>query len=219
MTDPSPEQYTEKPCLVPEAKITLETDPFRRPNVGLFVTAGVLNRLKARILFDPGSDICHIGEYFCSQNNFRTKYSSHNSTMVNKTTQTLRPPKCLVEVQIKGYTENLSFTGSPLNHDLILGKNWCVDHHMKMDMTTDEISFFHGDKNIHFVAKEFQKRHVVSCNTMLSEFKSNHPVFEVVLRQLENSNLANECPEEIQRVLDKFQQVFFPEKLPLGLSS
>lgn len=44
-----------------------------------------------------------------------------------------------LNLHINRYTENISFTVCPLNHDVILGMNWNNEHKAKIDLETDKV--------------------------------------------------------------------------------
>lgn len=214
---PSIDQSAEvrKPPLVPEIPQDHERrDPFEREGLGLLVTNGFVNGKKAKILFDPGSEISYINSDFCKKNSIILVNTEHTASMANKSIQGLQKTETPVSLQIRGYTENLNLAASPLHHDVILGKNWCTNHKTRIDLSVNEVSFSHGEKNVILTASEYYKSQFVSINNIMNDLKNELPCFAIALK--ENKEINSKPIPEIESILNEFSDVF-PENLPNGL--
>ncbi len=215
--DPQKQQEQQKPQELQEQQEPQEppTDPFRRSTNGLLVTKGYINNKKARILFDPASEISYISSDFCNDNSIDLKTTDHAASMANKTKESIQKTKVPVNLQIRGYTENLHFACMPLHHDLILGKNWCDAHNTKIDSSTNEVSFEHRDIKVILTAREYYKSQFISINNIMNDVSNDLPCFAVLLKP-EKKDIGEEADQDIKSLLEDFADVF-PDKLPKGL--
>ena len=135
--------------------------------------------------------------------------------MANRTIENILRTKNSVSLQIRGYTESLNFAAMPLHHDLILGKAWCESHKARLDMSTNEVSFSHGDTKIILTASEYFKSQFVSINNVMKDVENGLQCFAIMLKPPhQDSTPSND--NHIQSILQEFSDVF-PEKLPQGL--
>lgn len=109
-----------------QRKCVPEQVPIRSFSATAYGIAGpywIINGTRESILFDPASERSYTDKLFCSESNNETIPSSQKTKIANKTSQTLRKTRQLVDFHIKGNTENLGFAVIPLNYDLMLRKN------------------------------------------------------------------------------------------------
>lgn len=193
-----------------------DNNPFERPRTGLLLTKGYINGSKARILFDPGSEISYIDTNFCQRNNIKTITTTHGASMANKSTQSILETENSVTLQIRGYTEELKFASMPLHHDLILGKHWCEAHYTQIDSSTNEISFKYQDKQVILTATEYFKSQFVSINNIMNDIANDLPCFAIMLEQQNNQETSQSHDPAIESLLREFSDVL-PDELPRGL--
>jgi len=201
------------PPLVP---FETTPDPFKRAGIGLLVSSGKINGVRAKLMFDPGSEISYVNRSFCLSNKIPIKDTNHLATMANKNTQTLEQTKSTISLQIQGYTEQLSFAVCPLNHDAILGKDWHSNHFATIDNHSNQISFSHRNKKFTIYANEFHLCESISLSAMTRDYEENFPLFAVVLNPNKPETSEQKLPKHVEQILGKYNDVF-PETLPKGL--
>lgn len=203
------------PPSVPETPDEADLDPFKRSKNGLLVTKGFVNNKKARILFDPGSEISYISTDFCNKNNIETIETEQFASMANKTTEKMSRTKEPIILNIRGYTEKVHLASMKLHHDIILGKKWCDDHQTIIDFSTNEITFKYKDKEYILTAMEYYKSQFISINNIMKDIENGLPCFAITVKK-EDLSKKGSRPREIDALLSEFADVF-PEKLPKGL--
>lgn len=113
--------------LVPECN-ALFTDPFSHSKSGILITSRFINGNRARILADTRYEISYFSEALCEQCKICKNITSYHAFMADKAQQCVEATEKPKLIQLKYYTDTLHFTIRPLNLDVILEKNSCVEH-------------------------------------------------------------------------------------------
>ena len=191
-------------------------DPFERSKAGLPLAYGFINGKKARILFDPGSEISYLSKEFSKKNSIQIRQSIHSATMANQTKEPIEQTVEPVTVSVKDYTEKLPFAVMPLNYDLLLGKSWAETHEGKIDLVTNIVNFTHRSKHYTVRACESTGHELISANVLCEDIENGYPVFAVTINPSTQQKSNSNIPASINTLLDEFKDVF-PENLPKGL--
>jgi len=186
---------------------------------GLLITFAGINGKPARILIDPGAEISHLSDSFCSRHGIPTQHTFHEAEMANGNSQKMQEVQHPVSINLKSYTESLSFAVSTLaRYDAILGKQWCASHMAHIDCATNEIYFQYKNRMYYLIANEPKNSSFVSVNAISNDHIKKHPIYAVILRPCAQETTSDlpEPPSDMEKLLSEFSDVF-PEKLPPGL--
>ena len=191
-------------------------NPFEQPEEGLMIAEGFVNNVKASILFDSGAVLNHVSLEFCEKNGIEVQpEESHVGITANKVEQKLKSTSSSVIISIGSYTETMRLVANPQNHDVILGKKWCVNHKATLKCETNEVDFCYKGKPYQITAKPLVPVECVSINTISSDYKAGCPVYATVLKEI-RPDTAKSLHPAIESLLAKYADVF-PEELPKGL--
>ena len=195
------------------------SSPFQTPPTGLLITEGYVDGHPCRILFDDGSEICHVSTTFAQEKKIPTFDTPHDAEMVNGSKSGLRETSAHgLELRIGNFSENRRFSVCPMHgYDVILGKNWMYEYNPYINHRTNKVSFNFNGRAIEISATWKRHSALTSLNTILKDIRRKSPVLAVVLR--ENPHESNSSPahcEQVQDLLRNFSDVF-PKELPSGL--
>ena len=195
-----------------------DDDPFEPAEKSLLVTTCAISGIPARILIDDGAEINQLSLEFCDKYRIPIERTDHTASMANHVTQEWKFTTNPVTVQIKGYSESMRFSVSPLSYDLILGKQWAYKHRAKIDCYKNEVTFQHKNRNHTIIADEPATSSMISTNNFLKLERSGFPLYAVAMKPIdyEETSETRPIPSDIKKILKDFSDVF-PQKLPSGL--
>lgn len=198
--------------------IDLFPDPFAKASPSLLVTQCTVAGSPARVLIDDGAEISYISTEFCNKFKIPLVETNHMAKMANQTSQNLQMTQYPVEVQMKGYTEQLRLAASPLNYDLILGKQWTSNHNAFIDCRSNIVTFQHRGRTFELHAIDPEIRELVSANSIVNDARKEYPVHAVLVRKAQEEKQTEllSLNSDVSCLLQEFSDVF-PEKLPPGL--
>jgi len=196
-------------CVPCDSEECVETeDPFDFPNDELILVHGYVNKVKARILIDTGTVLNHISLEFCQKNGIALhENDTHVGVMANKVEEKLKSTTSSVTISMGPYTEPMRLAASPLNYDIILGKNWCNNHNALVDCKANTVDFCYKGKKHTVSATEPIAVREVSINSICRDVKKGCPVFAIILDDdLKGENRNND--PSIKALLKKYKDVF-----------
>ena len=91
--------------------------------MGLLVTCGAINRIKCKILIDPGAKLNHISSDFCKNNGIEIKPKNRIAVVASKSEESLDSTLNQYIVSIDPYSESMNQVVTKLYSDLIPGEN------------------------------------------------------------------------------------------------